>query len=52
MNPGYATLLSGVVTIGKLVGNGLMSLSAMAYQRELLWHITGAPVVAAWTVVE
>lgn len=43
MNPDYATPLSGVMIIGKIVGNGLVSLSAMAYQRKLLWHINRAP---------
>lgn len=52
MNPDYAALLSGVVTVGKFVGNEMVSLGAMAYQRKMLWHITRAPVVATWTVVE
>ena len=51
MSTEYATLLSGVMIIGKFVGNGLVSLTAMAYQRKLLWHIKRAPVVAIWSVV-
>lgn len=43
MNPDYATLLSGVMIIGKFVGNGLVSLSAMAYQKQLLWQVKRAP---------
>lgn len=45
MNPDYAILLSGVMIIGKFVGNGLVSLTAMVYQRKLLWHIKMGTVV-------
>lgn len=52
MNLDYATLLSGVMIIGKFVGNGLVSLNVMAYQRKLLWHIKRAPGILLKTSYE
>lgn len=47
MSPDYATLLSGVTIIGEFAGNGLVNLSAMAYQEDIVAHKN-----SSWTRVE